>query len=532
MINIWRLTKLALLSSFGINKALHTKDPAEKRKALLASLALLAGMLLIGAGSFGYSYGMGLAFEQIGRLDLLLAIMMAVTSLVGFFTTVYKAGGVLFSYKDYDLVMSLPIRTSDVVASRVLQLYVMNLFFTLLVMLPAGAVYAIQAKPGAPFYLFFLLTLPWITLLPIIAATILGALISWISSRFRASRIINLVLTFGFVITLLGGSFTLDGGKQELTDLGTALGDTVFKLYPLASLYVDAVCSYRVSALLIFISLSVLSFILFSIILATRYKAIHTGLMTSHAGRKYTLKPLQASSAFRALYLKELRRYFSSTNYVLNTGIGMILLLMMSVSLLFISPDQLGTLAEIPQLAAYLNTLSPLVVSLFVILSCTTSCSISLEGNQLWILKSAPVAKPVIVLSKIAVNLTITLPVLVVSSVLMIITLRTGWLESLLLLLIPVIYACYSAMIGVIVNLKLPKLDWTSEVTAIKQSAAVLVSMIIGFLSLLVPFALVLLLSTVNGNLILSGFGVLMAAVCYALFRYIQNRGELLFLKL
>lgn len=532
MINIWRLTKLQLLSSFGLNKALHTKDPAERRKALLLSITIMAGVLMIGAFSFSYSFMMAMAFEELGRMDLLLAIMMAVTSIVGFFTTVYKASGVLFSYKDYDMIMSLPVKTSHVVASRVLQLYVMNLFFTLLVMLPAGAVYAIQVNPGVLFYLFFLMTLLFITLLPIIAATIIGALISWVSSRFRASKMISVVFTFAVLILFMLGSFNLNGDQQELADMGAGLGDAIFKLYPLASVYVDAVCSYRVSSLIFFIALSVLAFVLFSAVLATRYKAIHTGLMTSHSGSRYTMKPLQANSAFKALYLKELRRYFSSANYVLNTGIGMVLLLVMSVSLLFVSSEKLGVVLDIPQLSEYLSTLSPLVVSLFVVLSCTTASSISLEGNHLWILQSSPVSKPAIILSKVAVNLTITLPVIAVSWVLLIYTLQAGWMESILMLVIPVIYACYSAMLGVIVNLKLPKLDWTSEVAVIKQSAAVLVSMILGFISLVVPAALFMLLRSVNGNLILLGYGILMAAVCAGMYRYIQVSGERLFLRL
>ncbi|NOU80431.1 hypothetical protein GC101_16305 [Paenibacillus sp. LMG 31459] len=532
MINIWRLTKLQLLSTFGLNKALHTKDPAERRKALLLSITIMAGVLMIGAFSFSYSFMMGMAFEELGRMYLLLAIMMAVTSIVGFFTTVYKASGVLFSYKDYDMIMSLPVKTSHVVASRVLQLYVMNLFFTLLVMLPAGAVYAIQVNPGVLFYLFFLMTLLFITLLPIIAATIIGALISWVSSRFRASKMISVVFTFAVLILFMLGSFNLNGDQQELADMGAGLGDAIFKLYPLASVYVDAVCSYRVSSLIFFIALSVLAFVLFSAVLATRYKAIHTGLMTSHSGSRYTMKPLQANSAFKALYFKELRRYFSSANYVLNTGIGMVLLLVMSVSLLFVSSEKLGVVLNIPQLSEYLSTLSPLVVSLFVVLSCTTASSVSLEGNHLWILQSSPVSKPTIILSKVAVNLTITLPVIAVSWGLLIYTLRTGWMESILMLVIPVLYACYSAMLGVIVNLKLPKLDWTSEVTAIKQSAAVLVSMILGFISLVVPAALFMLLRSVNGNLILLGYGILMAAVCAGMYRYIRISGERLFLRL
>ncbi|OPA79132.1 hypothetical protein BVG16_08520 [Paenibacillus selenitireducens] len=529
MINIWRLTKIQLLSSFGLNKALHTRDVKERRKLLLLSIGILMGVVMIAVASFGYSFMVAQTFEQIGRMDLLLAIMMAAASIIGFFTTIYKASGVLFGFKDYDLVMSLPIKTSHVVASRVLQLYLLNLFFTLMVMLPAGAVYAIKVNPEALYYLFFLMALWFIPLLPIIAASIIGALISWVSSRFKASRMISIILTFVVIIAVMIGSFRINGNEQVLTDMSTQLADMIFKLYPLAAMYVDAVCSYQMGSLLLFIMISVLTFVLFATVLGTRYKAIHTGLTTSHASSKYVMKPLAASSPFRALYKKELRRYMSSSIYVLNTSVGMVLLLVMSIALLFISSEKLGQLIEIPQLSNYLSKLAPLVVSLFITLSCTTSSSISLEGNNVWILKSSPVSKQTILLSKVAVNLTITMPISIVSCVMLMISLRTSWMESLLLLVIPLIYACYSALMGVIVNIKLPNLEWTSEVTVVKQSAAVLVSMLIGFISLVIPFGISLLLSHVNGNLILLGIGIIIMAVCSVMYRYIQTNGEQLF---
>ncbi|AZS17996.1 hypothetical protein [Paenibacillus lutimineralis] len=529
MINIWRLTKIQLLSTFGLNKALHTCDGKERRKFLLLSIGILIGVVMIAGYSFVYSYLMAQTFEQIGRMDLLLAIMMAATSILGFFTTIYKASGVLYSYKDYDLVMSLPIRTSYVVASRVLQLYVLNLFFMLILMLPAGAVYAIKVNPEVVFYLSFLITLLFIPLLPIIAAALIGALISWVSSRFRASRVITIVLTMAVTIGIMAGLFSLKGNEQMLTDMSTQLADMIFKLYPLAAMYVDAVCSYQIGPLLLFMAISLLAFILFSIVLGTRYKAIHTGLTTSHTSSKYVMRSLKASSPFRALYVKELRRYFSSSLYVLNTSIIMIFLLVTSIALLFIGSEKLGQLIEIPQMSDYLGRMAPLVVSLFVTLSCTSASSISLEGNHLWILKSSPVSKKDILLSKVAVNLTVTIPISVVSCLMLMISLRMGWMESLLLLVIPVIYACYSAMLGIIVNLKFPKLDWTSEVTAIKQSASVLVSMLLGFISVVIPVAILFLLSHVNGNLILLGIGVMMLAVCGMMYKYIATQGERLF---
>ncbi|MNI62971.1 hypothetical protein D3C73_1183130 [compost metagenome] len=168
-------------------------------------------------------------------------------------------------------------------------------------------------------------------------------------------------------------------------------------------------------------------------------------------------------------------------------------------------------------------------MSLFVALSCTTSSSISLEGNNLWIITSSPVPKSVIVFSKVAVNLTITVPVTVVSGVLLMIALGTGRMDSLFLLVIPVIYACYTALLGVIVNLKLPKLEWTSEVQVVKQSAAVLVAMLLGFVSLVIPVALTLLLSSVNGQIVMLAIGLILIGLCAGMYRYVKVKGEALF---
>lgn len=529
MINIWRLTKIQLLSSFGLNKALHARDAKERRKLLFASIGIVMGMLAIAVASFGYSYTMAIGFEQIGRMELLLAIMMAVTSVVGFFTTIYKAGGVLFDFKDYDLVMSLPVKTSHVVASRVLQLYGLNLFFTLIVMLPAGVVYALKMNPNALYYVLFLATLLCIPLVPIIAATIIGAMISWISSRFRGSRIISIVLTFAVIIAFMAGSFQLNGNGQLLADAGAQMADMIYKLYPLTAMYVDAVCSYRIGSFLLFVAISLIAFMLFAVVLGSRFKAIHTGLTTSHTRSKYQMKSLQASTPFTALYKKELRRYFSSSLYVMNTSIGMILLLVMSIAVLFVGSDELGQLVEIPELSIYLGRLAPLFVSLFIVISCTSACSISLEGRNLWILKSSPVSKLTILLSKVAVNLTITVPILVISCTLLVLSLHTGWVDSLMLFLIPIIYACFTAMMGVLINMKFPKLEWTSEVTVIKQSAAVLVSMLIGFISLAIPCLLSLLLVDLNGNLILLGTGIVLVVACGMMYQYMRTKGEQLF---
>lgn len=532
MINVWRLTKIQLLSSFGLNRALHTRDVKERRKLFLLSAAILMGMIMLTVISFGYSYGLAMSLEQLGSVDLLLAVMMAATSVIGLFTTIYKASGVLFGFNDYDLVMSLPIKTSHIVASRVLQLYILNLFFTVMVMLPAAVVYAMKVNPGVLFYPLFLITLCCIPLIPIIAATIIGSLISWIASRFKASRMISLFLTMVVVVGAIIGSFHWNRIEQVDADMIEQLADMIFKLYPLAALYVDAVCSFRIVPFLLFAAGSVVAFMLFSVGLGAKFRAIHTGLTTSQGRSKFMMRPMEVSSPFLALYKKELRRYISSSLYVLNTSIGMIVLLVMSIALLFIRPDEFSQWIEIPTMADVLIRLAPLAVSMFVVLSGTTACSISLEGNHLWILRSSPLPTPIILLSKVAVNLTLTIPVLVISWALLLFSLPLSWKDSIWLLVIPVLYAIFTALVGVIVNLKWPKFDWTSEVTVIKQSASVIVSMLIGLTVLVVPAVLSLVLIELDGNIVLSGIGLIMAVGCGLLYRYMHIKGDRLFQKL
>ena len=58
----------------------------------------------------------------------------------------------------------------------------------------------------------------------------------------------------------------------------------------------------------------------------------------------YKVKKLEASSITKALVTQELKRYFATPIYVMNTAIGMVLLVAASIATLFVSKE---TLAEI-----------------------------------------------------------------------------------------------------------------------------------------------------------------------------------------
>ena len=132
------LLKIQLLGLFGINKTLHA-DPAKAKRTLALAALVVAAVVLFASA---YSAGVAQGLVQIGLAEAVPLVAVLVGAIAGAVAAFLKTNGVLFGFKDYDLVMSLPVPTSSVVLSRIASLYAMSLLFGVLVMVPAFAVYA------------------------------------------------------------------------------------------------------------------------------------------------------------------------------------------------------------------------------------------------------------------------------------------------------------------------------------------------------------------------------------------------------
>jgi len=215
MNDLWRLLRIQLLGFFDINIAFHTRDRKVRIKKLLLSGLMLLVFLTIMGMFFMYSYLLASQLKKFGMISSMEYVpgwMMAAASLATFFTTVYKTHGVLLGFKDYEQIMSLPIPVETVIASRILLLYLLNVFYTLIIMIPAGIVYIMEGEPLTSFYVLFPVTLLFVPLVPIVAAAGLGIGISMISSRFKHRNAVTLVTSFLLVIGILAFS----SGAEEM----------------------------------------------------------------------------------------------------------------------------------------------------------------------------------------------------------------------------------------------------------------------------------------------------------------------------
>ena len=137
------------------------------------------------------------------------------------------------------------------------------------------------------------------------------------------------------------------------------------------------------------------------------------------------------------------------------------------------------------------QTVLPLMIAMLVSMNCTTSASLSLEGKSRWLMCSAPVEAKTILQSKIAVNLTLVLPILLVSMIFLRIVFPLSIAETVLLFITPTVYTFFIAVIGMWLNIKFPRYDWTSEYYAMKGGAvSVLASIGVGAACSILPLYL------------------------------------------
>lgn len=500
----------------------------------VGAMALMGGLALYLSGTYSFLFAAQLA--PMGMLPLVVMMMPVLAVAAGLFFTLFAAQGIVFGGRDNDLMLSMPVSAFALLLSRVLALYLENLVFSLVVMLPAGAAYLwYGGEGGLRFALVLLLCVPFLALLPTMLALVGGFALSWLSGRFARRRAVSLLLYLILLVLALAGGVKID---LLLADMASAAAgiQASMSVWGLPFLWLrQAACGGDAAALLRFCALCLLPFLALVWLFAGQYKKIVTGLTSRGARSDYRLGHVAALGARRALLKKEAARFFGTPIYLFNTGIGLIFLLAGGVFALFTGRYVPAVLDQLALLSGGQPPAVLLAAAVCFLLStvAVTASSISLEGRQLWILKESPVSAGTLFAVKAGFQLLLVLPVLVLSTACLALACGLTAGEWLLVLLPGAAFSVASALFGLYINLCFPRLDAPNDMVVVKQSAAAMLGIFLPMLALglCVLFYLALdgLLGPAGAVLACTG---LLALAALVLSRLLHSRGARLFYEL
>lgn len=470
-----------------MNPAFFRDNSDKKRKRRIcftfAGAVLLALLMMFYSGMMAYGY------VKIGEAAVISRMMLGTCSLLLIVLTFFKSGGALFGSRDFDMVMSLPIKAYQVVISKIGALYLVGLGAFVIFFLPAMAVYSVHTGLDAELVLSVVLMLLFGPVLPTACALALGTLILVITSRLRHTQLISLILYIVVFLAFMLWAGGLSGADEtKLAQIGVLISDTMGRLYPPAAWAASCAEGRGIAGTLVFAVVSSAVLGVFVAVVSAFYIRINSAVASLKRRQTKRVRTGKARTSFYALYNKELRRLLSSSIYAMNTTVGVLLMLLAGFVVLAIDPADIEKAVGIPGIMQTANGVLPLLLALMVSISPTTAASLSLEGKSRWIMCSLPMEPMKIFEAKIALNLSITTPAILVSGLCFWVKFRPRGLQMVLLFLVPVCYSLFSSVFGMYMNVKFPSYDWTHEQQAVKNSTSGFISVMAGMILPLIPF--------------------------------------------
>lgn len=526
-----KLIYIQLKNNFSFKRFFGFDLKKNKTKTILIGLAIVYALGALIA-SFGYMFfDLGGVLNEINQTHLLISFSTVYALVFSMITVLLRASGYLFYYKDYDILAPLPIHSRKLFIAKLVVLLTMIYFVNFIIALPIMFSYFYWEGFNILSLLIYIIGFVLIPLIPTIVMSLLSLGISLFTSKLRYSKIINLVIMVVVFIGIMALSSSISNTTVNPLTGQIDLFSNITKYYLPFKWFNDAVYQNSLLDLLWLIGSHVIIFgvaIYFIEKLAefTNKRGIRSNVVYKQKKLSYQQKPVVQS-----LVEKEFKKFFGSTLYALNSGIGLIMLIVLAIASLIFKADVEGMLSQEFGFALNAEIMLMVVFGFVIGMTYTPAVSLSLEGKNLWILKSLPISAPYVMFSKVVFNLVLILPIAIASLVMLGISLSIPFISIVLLMVLIIAFSILTSCIDAVINLYLPKFEFQNEAEVVKQSAAAFLG-IFGTFGILITFGFVYYLLS---GLVSIEIGILLLIALSTILTIpfvwiIKNKSEKLFL--
>ncbi len=548
MTSFFALLRLQLLSRYADFKLRNLKAQFAEKKSRAAFRVLGIVVLIVYLGGFLFFMENAMldALLQTGMPDLLLGIAVNVSMLGTLIMSFFFIMSALYFGRDSAMIAALPVRPRTVLAAKLTQVWISEVGYSLVIILPAAVLYGIRVGAEPLLYVRALLAALFAPVLPIVVVSFLSTLLIRLSALWKHRDMIATVSGILFIGAYMFLAFNMGSfsGSGEAGDLvmkfmqsNTARLETMTRAFPPAGWAGKGILGDW-GQLLLFMSVCAAAalFAVWAIGLWYQKLSLLQGETPAEPRKKGGLRRTSFSggSAFKALCLREVRQILRVPSYATNS-LPTVFMPVFMVVMMYFTISRIGA-QEGESLEAALGMLSPVLILAILTavmaymagLNPALSTSVSREGKGHDFMNALPVSAGTIVLSKLTVGYAMSLLGVAATCVGAAILLPQFALYAGLAFVLCALYTFITSCLSLARDIRHPKLDWVTEQEAMKQNFGAAISMFMGWALLIALGALTYLLITLDVGMYLyfaltAVLLILLGAIAY---RYLMKTAE------
>ena len=480
MRTFYSLTKRQFLGMTKFNKFLYGNSK-EKKVFAYTFLAIGLTAIILFFCWFRMVFQICMTFQYPQEIfKYLLKPFVVVSIFMTFLSALIKGSGILYLDKSIDLLFSYPIKTKTIVLSKLSYIYIWNVGISFLLLIVPLLYYDSLQKGKILFYVVDFLQIFLIPLVP----TLLGVLLGNVLYR----RLGNLFLAGSYSKSILYlVSFTVFFAFMifffRYVDFSTLLKGAIAKFDFFNETEKGLLFSHNYKSL-IFFAISISLGIILSAYVIQTYKKNCAKVQLYSEKSKCINSSYKKHEKVSALFRRELKRYFSTPVYLLNTMLGIVSLVLLTIYS-YLKIDTVTMYLKLIGLSFKVENTSILlafVIGLLIILSNVTYASISIEGKQRELLKSYPISIQELLLAKYLFHLSLTVPMIFICATLLGIVCRMNISEYCLLFFLPTVFSVFAGALGLLINLVFPNYEWENITYIVKQSISAIITILLSVL--------------------------------------------------
>ena len=457
-----------------------------RSRFMKVGVPIIVGVLFMSAMA-SYGYMMMEPLMGTGMEHVVLTLFAAFAAIFTLMEGIYKASGLLFNCRDDDMVLALPIKKSTVLLIRVMKFYLFEVMVNALFLAPVMVMYGVVVGAPVTFYVVSVIALLMLPILPVVVSCVVGGLIAYFATKFKFKNLVQIVLSTLAILVVLFISFKMEDVIQTMAQNAGRINSVITLIYYPAGQYIDLVRGFEWWKLVVFVIVNLGLLLLTVVILGRVYYKINSRVKVVKGDEKKHEYKIVMHRPVVALVRKEIGKFVSSPVFVINAGFGLVLFIIVCV-LGCINVD--GLLAQVDEMGieglsadkvmGFLPAIMFGLVFMMSMMTSITSSMISLEGKSFNILKSLPVSPMTVIMAKVLAAMVVMVPVFLVGDLVVFAKFGFDVWQVLMIIVASVIMPMVAELVGIMVNLKYPKMDAKDDVEVVKQSMSSLIAVFVG----------------------------------------------------